>query len=175
MTMIRPSAPVVRAMPKAVVRPAAASAPVAKPAPVRPAQAPRPVAATSSVSSGTIGAVSGAVAGGAVGYLFGGVLAAGGLSGVLPFAAGAAGAALFARGGQVIADGVAHGFKKPTLAQGVVGGAAGLGLGASVWGLTAFAAGMAGVGWLFLAAIPMGLAAAVVGGTAVGSFLPGRK
>jgi hypothetical protein len=179
MTAIRPTAPAMRlrsgaagVAPRAAVMPVVDTAiarPVARPT-VRVAPAVKPAA-----EAGTVGSVGGLAVGGVVGWLFGSVLAAGGLSGLLPLALAAGTGALFARGGAVIAKAVAGQAEKPTLAQGLVGGAAGLTLGAGIWGVTAFAGGMAMVPWVFVAAIPMGIAAAVLGGTAVGSFVPGRK
>lgn len=178
MTAIRSSAPAVRITPRAAVKPAvaadtAAAKPVARPA-ARPAQAAKPIAATQ-VEARTVGAVGGLAAGGVVGWLFGSVLASGGLSALLPLALAAGTGALFARGGAVIASAIAGKAEKPTWAQGLVGGAAGLTLGAGIWGVTAFAGGMAMAPLVFAAAIPMGLAAAVLGGAAIGSFVPGRK
>ena len=154
MTAIRSSAPAVRVAPRVTVQRATApaAAPAPKPAP-KPVQAAKPAAAPA-ITSRTAGTVGGLAAGGAVGWIFGSVLAS---------------------GGAVIADAIAGKAGKPTVAQGLVGGASGLVLGAGIWGLTAFAGGMAMVPWVFAAAIPMGLAAAVLGGTAIGSFLPGRK
>lgn len=167
---VRPAAAVRVPAPTAAAAPApapkAASKPAAKPA----------ASAIASLSNGQIaGAVAGGAAGAGVGFVFGSVLSAGGLAGVLPVALTLAGAALLGRGGMVIADAIAGKAGKPTWAQGLVGGAAGLVGGAAVWSLTAFAGGMAGVGWIALTAIPMGLATAVLGGVAIGSFLPGRK
>lgn len=176
MTTIRPTATPMRIASRAAVKPAAVAdtavaRPVAKPA-ARPVQAVKPAAMP---EAKTVGAVGGLAVGGAVGWLFGSVLASGGLSAILPLALAAGTGALFARGGAVIAKAIAGKAEKPTLAQGLVGGAAGLTLGAGIWGVTAFAGGMAMVPWVFAAAIPMGLAAAVLGGTAIGSFVPGRK
>jgi hypothetical protein len=179
MTAIRPTAPALRvrsaaAAPRAAVMPAVDTAiakPVAKPV-SRPMPAVKPAATP---EAGTVGTVGGLAVGGVVGWLFGSVLASGGLSGLLPLALAAGTGALFARGGAVIAKAIAGKAEKPTLAQGLVGGAAGLTLGAGIWGVTAFAGGMAMVPWVFAAAIPMGIAAAVLGGTAIGSFVPGRK
>lgn len=162
--------------PTVAVRPAAPAA-TAAPAPkAAPRPVAKPAAKPEAISNGQIaGAVSGGAAGAAVGYIFGSVLSAGGLSGLLPVGLALGGAALLARGGMVIADAIAGKAGKPTLLQGIAGGVAGTVAGAAVWGLTAFAGGMAMVPWIAMAAIPMGLATAVLGGVAVGSFLPGRK
>lgn len=178
MTAIRPTAPAMRIAPRAAVKPAVAAdtaiaRPVAKPI-ARPIA--KPIAKPAAMPEAkTVGTVGGLAVGGVVGWLFGSVLASGGMSVVLPLALAAGAGALFARGGAVIAKAISGQAEKPTLAQGLVGGAAGLTLGAGIWGVTAFAGGMAMVPWVFAAAIPMGLAAAVLGGTAVGSFVPGRK
>lgn len=162
--------------PTAAVRPAAPAAAAPAPKPAAKPQ-PRPAAiAPAAMSNGQLaGTIGGGAAGAAVGYLFGSVLAAGGLSGLLPVGLALGAGALMARGGKVIADAIAGKAGKPTLTQGLVGGAAGAVAGLGVWGLTAFAGGMAMVPWVALAAIPMGLATAVLGGVAIGSFIPGRK
>ena len=178
MTAIRPTAPAMRvrsaaAAPRAAVMPAVDTA-IAKPV-AKPVSRPVAVKPAAMPEAKTVGTVGGLAVGGVVGWLFGSVLSSGGMSGLLPLALAAGAGALFARGGAVIAKAIAGQAEKPTLAQGLVGGAAGLTLGAGIWGVTAFAGGMAMVPWVFAAAIPMGIAAAVLGGTAVGSFVPGRK
>ncbi len=176
MTAIRPGTPALRVTPKAAVRPAAATpAPVAAPAVRKPAPTPAQAKIAELPTRTLVGGAAGGLAGGVTGYLFGSVLAAGGLSGALPLLIGAGGAALMARGGAVIADAIAGKAQKPTWGQGIAGAVGGTVLGAGVWGITAFAGGMAMTPWVFAAAIPMGIAAAVLGGTAIGSFLPGRK
>lgn len=172
------SRPVVAARPASAARPAAAaapaSAPQAKAAVVRPAVMPKAQAAPES-KAGTIGLAAGGLAGAATGWFFGSVLAAGGLSGLLPIGLAVGAGALMAAGGKAIAGWVTGASPKPTWTQGIVGGAAGTVAGLGVWGLTAFAGGMGMAPAVFAASFPMGLATLVLGGAAVASLIPGRK